>query len=113
MRAGMMSTDDVLANDLSAAGERSDERLWRLPPDDEYFELIRGSDSDMRNSLGKPLASSIVGGTFVKQFVMNEVPWAHIDIAGMATVEKGASGGPEATGFGVRLILNYLENLDS
>lgn len=112
VRAGVMSTDDALADALAAAGERSDERLWRLPLDEEYFDLIRGSDSDMRNSAGKPLASSIVGGIFLKQFVMNDVPWAHIDVAGVATIEKGSSGGKEATGFGVRLILNYLENLD-
>ncbi len=112
VRAGVMATDDALAEALAAAGERSDDRLWRLPLDDEYFELIEGSDSDLRNSAGKPLASSIVGGTFLKQFVMNEIPWAHIDIAGVATIEKGISGGQEATGFGVRLILDYLKNLE-
>jgi len=109
IRAGLMSTDDKLATALAAAGERSGERLWRFPLDEEYFELIKGSDSDVRNSAGKPIASSIVGGTFLKQFVLNEVPWAHIDIAGVATVEKGPSGGQEATGFGVRLIVEYLK----
>jgi len=111
VRAGLMSTDDDLATTLAEAGEWSGERLWRFPLDEEYFELIKGSDSDLRNSAGKPLASSIVGGTFLKQFVMNEVPWAHIDIAGTATIEQGSSGGQEATGFGVRLILSYLKNL--
>ncbi len=111
VRAGLMSTDDELAEALSAAGERSDERLWRLPLDKAYFELIRGSDSDMRNSAGKPQASSIVGGIFLKQFVMNDVPWAHIDIAGVATIDNGSSGGQEATGFGVRLVVEYLRNL--
>lgn len=111
VRAGLMSTDDELADGLTAAGERCDELLWRLPLDEEYFELIRGSDSDLKNSAGKPLASSIVGGTFLKQFVLNDIPWAHIDIAGMATVEKGPGGGKSATGFGVRLVVDYLENL--
>jgi leucyl aminopeptidase len=111
LRAGLMSTDDELAQALTAAGERCDELLWRLPLDDDYFELIKGSDSDLKNSAGKPLASAIVGGTFLKQFVLNQIPWAHIDIAGVATVEKGMSGGKLATGFGVRLVVNYLENL--
>ena len=111
VRAGLMSNNDQLAEALTAAGERSDERLWRLPLDDEYFDLIKGVDSDLRNSAGKPLASSIVGGIFLKQFVLNDIPWAHIDIAGMAMVEKGANGGTAATGFGVRLVLDYLENL--
>jgi leucyl aminopeptidase len=109
VRAGLMSTDDELAEALTAAGERTDEFLWRLPLDEEYFDLIRGSDSDLRNSAGKPMASSIVGGTFLKQFVLNDIPWAHIDIAGTATIEKGASR--SATGFGVRLLVDYLKNL--
>ena len=112
VRAGIMSNDEHLAAALSEVGESCGERLWRLPLDEEYFELIRGSDSDLRNSAGKPLASSIVGGLFLKQFVLNEVPWAHIDIAGVATVENGPSGGQEATGFGVRLVLGYLESLE-
>jgi len=111
LRAGVMSTDAALAAALIAAGERTGERLWQLPLDEEYFELIKGSDSDMKNSAGVPLASSIVGGTFLKQFVLNDIPWAHIDIAGTATVEKGANGGRSATGFGVRLIVDYLRNL--
>jgi leucyl aminopeptidase len=78
--------------------------------DEEYFELIKGSDSDLKNSAGKPLASAIVGGTFLKQFVLNDIPWAHIDIAGMATVESGLRGN-SATGYGVRLLIDYLQNL--
>jgi leucyl aminopeptidase len=111
VRAGLMSTNDELADELMVAGDRCDERLWRLPLDEEYFELIKGSDSDLKNSAGKPVASAIVGGTFLKQFVLNDVPWAHIDIAGMATVENGLGGGQSATGFGVRLVVDYLENL--
>jgi leucyl aminopeptidase len=111
VRAGLMSNDDNLAKALIAAGERTDERLWRLPLDEAYFDLIKGSDSDLKNSAGKPQASAIVGGTFLKQFVIGEVPWAHLDIAGMATGEGGEDGGKRATGFGVRLALDYLENL--
>ena len=106
-----MANDDALAEALAGAGDRTGERLWRLPLDEEYFELIKGSDSDLKNSAGVPQASSIVGGTFLKQFVVGEVPWAHIDIAGVATVEKGESGGQSATGFGVRLVLDYLRSL--
>ena len=111
VRAGLMSTDDDLANALSAAGDRTDERLWRFPLDDEYFQLVKGHDSDLRNSAGLPLATSIMGGIFLKQFVMNDIPWAHLDIAGMATVQKTALGPKKATGFGVRLVLDYLERV--
>jgi leucyl aminopeptidase len=111
VRAGLMSSDDQLAEALAAAGEKTGERLWRLPLDDEYFNLIEGSDSDLKNSAGKPLASSIVGGMFLKQFVLKDIPWAHIDIAGVATVENGSGRGQSATGFGVRLLVDYLESL--
>jgi leucyl aminopeptidase len=109
VRAGLMSNDNDLADELISAGERCDELLWRLPLDEAYFELIKGSDSDLKNSAGRPVASAIVGGTFLKQFVLNDVPWAHIDIAGMATVEKGPGGGQSATGYGVRLVVEYLK----
>ena len=107
VRAGLMSNDDQLANQLFEAGERTNERLWRLPLDDEYFELIQGMDSDLKNSAGVPYASPIVGGMFLKQFVPDEIPWAHIDIAGTATVEK-SKGIRMATGFGVRLVVDFL-----
>jgi len=111
VRAGLMSTNDELSETLAAAGDRTDERLWRLPLDDEYFHLIKGNDSDLKNSAGIPMASSIVAGTFLKQFVMNDVPWAHLDIAGTATIQKTVIGPRKSTGFGVRLILDYLEGL--
>ena len=111
VRAGLMSTDDALAEALMQNGDRTDERLWRFPLDDEYFPLIKGHDSDLKNSAGLPLASTIVGGTFLKQFVMNDVPWAHLDIAGTATIQKTVIGPQKSTGFGVRLIIDYLESL--
>ncbi|MBC8496131.1 MAG: leucyl aminopeptidase family protein [Anaerolineales bacterium] len=110
VRAGLMSNDDNLADELFDAGERTHERLWRMPLDEEYFELIKGTDSDIKNSAGVPSASPIVGGTFLKQFVPDEIPWAHIDIAGTATVEK-TKGIRSATGFGVRLVLEFLSGI--
>jgi len=112
VRAGLMSNQDALAADLLAAGERAHERLWRMPLDDEYFELIKGDDSDFKNSSGKREAHPIVGGIFLKQFVPDQVPWAHLDIAGPATTEKELPYCPKgATGFGVRLLVEYLEGL--
>lgn len=112
VRAGLMSNDDSLAADLLAAGERAHERLWRMPLDDEYFELIKGDDSDFKNSSGQRMAHPIVGGIFLKQFVPDDIPWAHLDIAGPATTEKDQPYCPKgATGFGVRLLVEYLEGL--
>ncbi len=112
-RAGLFSNDDALAGQLFASGERTFERLWRLPMDDEYFEIIKGSDSDMRNSGGVRKAHPIVGAIFLKQFVDAQVPWAHLDIAGTADTDKEEPYSPKgATGFGIRLLLDYLTGLE-
>ena len=116
VRAGIMSNDDQLTQSLLAAGERASERLWRMPLDDEYFDLIEGYDSDFRNSSGVRQAHPVVGGIFLKQFVPDDVPWAHLDIAGLAytgdSVQIALPFPPRgATGFGVRLVVNYLQHL--
>lgn len=110
-RAGILANNDALADALIAAGDRTHELLWRLPLDDEYFELIKGDDSDFKNS-GPREAHPIIGGIFLKQFVSNDIPWAHLDIAGTADTEKDLPYSPKgATGFGVRLIIDYLQHL--
>jgi leucyl aminopeptidase len=116
VRAGIVSTDDKLAEVLSAAGERSFERVWRLPLDEEYFEQIKGEDADIKNSGGRK-AGSIIGGMFLKQFVTDATPWAHVDMAGMmGTFEELAKEMHYAPkigiGFGVRLFLDYLSSLE-
>lgn len=104
--AGLMSNDDSLAAELEESGRRTHERLWRLPLWEDYKELIRGTDTDIRNSGGKREAHAIVGGMFLKEFVKDGVPWAHLDIAAVAARENGSQRG--ATGFGVRLLVDYL-----
>ena len=102
--AGLMSNDDDLAAQLEECGRVTHERLWRLPLWDDFRELIRGNDSDIRNSAGKRYAHAIVGGMFLKEFVDEKSSWAHIDIAGVATDDASIS----ATGFGVRLVVEYI-----
>ncbi|RPI84027.1 MAG: leucyl aminopeptidase [Chloroflexi bacterium] len=112
IRAGIMSNNQELVTQLVESGERVHERIWQLPLDEEYFDLIKGDDSDFKNS-GARDAHAIIGGIFLKQFISEQVPWAHIDIAGVATTEKDQPYNPKgATGFGVRLILDYLESLE-
>lgn len=112
VRAGVLGNNDALAQSLIAAGERTFERLWQLPMDDEYFDLIKGDDSDMKNS-GARKAGTIVGGIFLKQFVTESTPWVHIDMAGMMMAEKELPYCPKGgMGFGVRLFIDYLRNLE-
>ncbi len=112
LRAGILSNNESLTQALIASGERTHELLWPLPLDDEYFELIKGDDSDMKNS-GARVAHATIGGIFLKQFVASDLPWAHLDIAGMADSDKDLPYSPKgATGFGVRLLIDYLEHVD-
>ncbi len=112
VRAGLLSTDDGLAEALYQAGEATHERLWRLPLDEDYDQQIKGDDGDIKNSGGRE-AGAIIGGTFLKNFVVPAVPWAHIDIAGMASVAKDMPYCQKgATGFGVRLAVAYLKGLE-
>lgn len=112
VRAGLLCTDDGLADALSAAGERAFERVWRLPLDEDYFEQIKGDDSDIKNTGGRK-AGTIIGGIFLKQFVTDATPWAHVDMAGMMSAEKEMPYCPKGgMGYGVRLFLDYLSSLE-
>lgn len=112
-RAGLMCEDDELAGALLACGERTGERLWRLPLDDEYLEYLHSDIADMKNYSGTKDASPVTGGVFLKQFVSSDTPWAHLDILGVATTDKELPYCPKgATGFGVRLLADYLQVID-
>ncbi len=111
-RAGLVSTSDELSEALFKSGEKTFERLWRLPLDEEYFEQIKGTDADIKNSGGR-MAGSIIGGIFLQQFVTEATPWAHVDVAGVMDTEKDLPYCPKGgTGFAVRLFLEYLGSLE-
>jgi leucyl aminopeptidase len=108
--SGLMGNDDALAGNLIAAGERSGERAWRLPLWPEYRRQIDSEIADIKNSGGRE-ASPITAGVFLQEFV-DEVPWAHLDIAGTAWAEKESGWQPKgATGFGVRLLVEWARGL--
>lgn len=111
VRAAVMGNDEALSDALQAAGEATGELLWPLPMDDAYGEHVKGEVADVKN-LGKGRdAGSIAGGWFLKHFVPEGVAWAHLDIAGTAWA-SGDPGkgylGKGATGYGVRLMYEYL-----
>lgn len=112
-RAGLFSNDDGLAGALSSAGDATYERLWRMPLDEEYFDMIKSVDADMKNSAGVPKASPVIGATFLRQFVDDKTPWAHVDIAGVSDWDNEMPYCPKgASGFGVRLLVEYLRGLE-
>ena len=101
--AGLFSNNDELASRLLSAGLTANEKLWRMPLAPAYDKLIESKFADIRNSVGRP-AGSITAAQFLQRFV-NNVPWAHLDIAdtafGAGTSEINTSWAP---GFGVALL---------
>jgi leucyl aminopeptidase len=111
--AAVMGNDQALIDALVAAGRRTGESLWQLPLVREYRDDLKSPIADLKNVSGGGDAGSIIGGLFLQEFV-DGTPWAHLDIAGPAFSEKDQSFGPRgATGFGVRLLLDYLRALES
>ncbi|HEY2798798.1 MAG TPA: leucyl aminopeptidase [Thermoanaerobaculia bacterium] len=107
--AGLMSSDERLARELTEAGEAAGERVWRLPLWSEYRENLKSEWADMRNTGGRS-AGTINAGVFLNEFVPPGVAWAHVDIAGVAHFEREQGGWPAgATGFGVALTIEFLE----
>jgi leucyl aminopeptidase len=111
--AGLYSNDDDLANAILAAGQSEGEPLWRMPLGAGYDKQIDSPNADMKNITGKPAGGSVVAAQFLKRFVREGTPWAHLDIAGTAW-KPGPYDDPLspvwATGYGVRVLNRLIAN---
>jgi len=108
--AGLFSNDDNLSKKILNAGEKVEEKLWRMPLHKNYDKLMNSKNADMQNINYVGGAGSTTAAQFLQRFILNKTPWAHLDIAGMAFSKYGGalnSGG--ATGFGVRLLDKLIE----
>ncbi len=106
--AGLFANDDELAGRLIAAGKAVGEEVWRMPLADAYDRDIDSDAADVKNIGGGRAAGSVTAAQFLQRFV-NKVPWAHLDIAGMAWSSKDAATVPKgATAFGVRLLDHFV-----
>ncbi len=108
--AGLMTNHDGLSAELISSGSATFERVWPLPLFDEYAGQIKSDVAEVKNVGGRN-AGAITAGKFLQKFVSDNQPWAHIDIAGPAFLDSPdgykAKGG---TGFGVRLLTDFLIN---
>ncbi|MBF6589185.1 MAG: leucyl aminopeptidase [Ktedonobacterales bacterium] len=101
LRAGLFCNDDTLQRTLMAAAEAAGERIWPMPMDPEYNDLVRSEIADIKQT-GTRGGGAIAAAKVLSHFV-NNLPWAHLDIAGVTAREKrDAEGDKGATGFGVR-----------
>jgi leucyl aminopeptidase len=105
--AGLFGDDDAWCSLVADAGDDTGERVWRLPLDREYAELIKGRYGDIVNSTEARKASSITAAEFLKRFV-DDVPWAHVDIAGTAWNLGRPYASKGGSGFGVRLLVDVV-----
>jgi leucyl aminopeptidase len=101
--AGLMSNDDALAELVTGCGQRTGELLWRLPLHPEYAEMVKGRFGQIANRTERREASAITAAEFLHHFA-GEVPWAHLDIAGVGDHGRQPYLDKGGTGFGVRLL---------
>ncbi len=107
--SALFATEEDLAEELEMASDRTDELIWRLPLHEDYKEAFKSEIADLVNSGGRE-AGCIKAALFLKHFV-KEVPWAHLDIAGPAYLNKAKHYHPvKGTGHGLRLLVDFLIN---
>ena len=108
--AGLFSNDDKLSTQIINAGQKVEEKLWRMPLHKNYDKLMDSKNADMQNINYVGGAGSTTAAQFLQRFILNKTPWAHLDIAGMAFSKYGgALNSRGATGFGVRLLNQLIE----
>ena len=102
--AGLFGNDDAWTETVRAAGERSGDLLWHMPMHERYHHLVESKVADLANASNKRQAGPVYAAHFLEEFV-DETPWCHLDVAGTAMSDAGA------TGFGVGLLLSLAEEL--
>jgi leucyl aminopeptidase len=108
LAGALFSHNDELASALETSGQATGERLWRLPLWEEYGEEMKSDVADIKNFSGRPTAGAITAAKFLEFFVSQHPAWAHLDIAGVAFGDTDYASGKAATGYGIRLLVDYL-----
>ncbi len=109
--AGVFANDDQLAKDIVASGAAVSERCWAMPMPDDYKLLLKSEFADINNMSSTRYGGAITAALFLSEFV-EKTSWAHIDIAGPAYSQKGGDYcGAGGSGFGVRLLIDFLNKI--
>jgi leucyl aminopeptidase len=106
--SGIMGNNEEFISKIIETGKVSGEKFWELPMWQEYRDNMNSDVADMKNT-GTRYGGASAAGMFLKEFVTDDVKWAHLDVAGTAFLESPHKEfGKGATGVGVRTILNYI-----
>ncbi|MBB5695129.1 leucyl aminopeptidase family protein [Muricoccus pecuniae] len=89
----LFTNNETVASALSAAGEACHDPLWRLPLHEGYASWLDSSAADLNNVGSRPMAGAIVAALFLRRFVPDRIPWAHLDV--YAWNDTGRPGRPE------------------
>ena len=112
INAGVFANNDEIYQRFEKALERAGEKMWRLPLDEEYREIIRSGIADIVNSGGR-WGGAVTAAMFLKEFV-EDTPWIHLDIAGVAWMEENKpwiAKGP--SGVAVRSLVEFVKGFES
>ena len=111
IRAGMFSNNNKLIEKIFKSGEKTGDKVWNMPLDDEYDKMINTEIADMKN-IGGIGAGSITAACFLKRHI-KKTAWAHLDIAGVTWNNKPSDTNPYgASGWGVKLLFDLIKNFD-
>jgi len=109
--SGIMTNDQDFADELISSGEKTQDRVWQMPMDDEYAEDIKSTIADVKNTGAGRTAGTIAAGAFLREFVKEGTSWCHVDIAGSGWLKKGRPYLPDGpSGAGVRLIMELIRS---
>ncbi len=108
--AGMFTNDNAMASKMSKVGTAANERVWQLPMFEDFDADLHSDVADIRNFSGKPIAGAITAAKFLEAFTENHSHWMHLDIAGVAFGDSAYAKMKSATGFGVRLLTDYIKS---
>lgn len=104
----LFSNDDELAEQLYTAGRRTGEQLWQLPIWDAYGDELKSDVADIRNLGIRPMSGAITAAKFLEFFIGEHQHWAHMDIAGVAFGDSEFTSQKSASGFGIRLLIDFI-----
>ena len=108
---GVFSNNDDLWKKIEASGKNTGEKVWRMPLDENFRRDMDSAFADIKNIGSSRFGGSSLGAAFLSEFVDKGRPWAHLDIAGVATIKSARPTNPKpfASGYGVRLLNDFIK----